>query len=230
MVSACYGLIVFIFALVWWFLSREARAESTTESAGITEIFVNLLKSRQVKIILIMGLLTFATIHGLSSWLPKILETSGLSPTVAGYTSSIPIAVGIPALLVIPHVVPPHLRGRIMALSSLLGAASVWAIVTTSGILFFTGLVLFGITSSAFMPLLILMLMDSREVGSRYMGSAGGLFFCVSEIGGFGGPLVMGALVDITETFLAGAVFLVCALVAIFFLTLLLRTQSSHTT
>jgi hypothetical protein len=61
------------------------------------------------------------------------------------------------------------------------------------------------------------------------MGSAGGLFFCVAEIGGFGGPMIIGALVDITSTFLAGAIFLASVLIAIFALALLLRAQSGHT-
>jgi MFS family permease len=79
------------------------------------------------------------------------------------------------------------------------------------------------------MPLMILLLMDSSEVEAKYMGSAGGLFFCVAEIGGFGGPLVLGALADITSTFMAGAVFLAGALIAIFALALLLRAQSGDT-
>jgi sugar phosphate permease len=225
-----YGLVAYVVALVWWFLTKEAKPASTIESAGIAEVFVNLIKLRKIQIILIMGLLTFTTNHCLSSWLPKILETSGLSPMAAGYAASIPIATGIPAILIIPHMVPPHLRGRIMALIALLAAAAILAIMTTSGVFFFAGLALFGITASSFMPLLILVLMDSPEVGSRYMGSAGGLFFCVAEIGGFSGSLIMGAFVDMTGTFLSGAIFLACALFAIFFMALLLRTQPSHTT
>ena len=49
--------------------------------------------------------------------------------------------------------------------------------------------------------------MDIPEIESRFLGTAGGLFFCVAEVGGFSGPLVMGALVDATGAFLAGACF-----------------------
>jgi cyanate permease len=225
-----YGLVVFMFAILWWFLAKETKQTSTTESAGIVEVFVNLLKLRKVQIILIMGLLAFATNHGLNNWLPRILETSGMSPTVAGYAASIPMAVGIPAILVIPHVTPPQLRGRIVALFALLAAAAVIAIVATSGVFFFAGLVLFGITGYSLMPLLILVLMDSPEIGSRYMGAAGGLFFCVAEIGGFSGPLIMGALVDITGTFMAGAIFLACMLFAIFSMAPLISSLKTHST
>jgi len=57
------------------------------------------------------------------------------------------------------------------------------------------------------------------------MGAAGGIFFCVAEIGGFAGPLLMGALVDMTGGFLAGTAFLVGLCLVIFAVTFLLRTQ-----
>ena len=51
------------------------------------------------------------------------------------------------------------------------------------------------------------------------MGSAGGMFFCIAEIGGFTGPLIMGLLVDITGTFFAGVILLSFLCVAISFMT-----------
>jgi cyanate permease len=143
LVFVYYGLVVFLITLLWWFLAREAKQTLTTKSDGIAAVFVNLLKLRKIQIILIMGFLAFATNHGLSSWLPRILETSGLSPTVAGYAASIPTAVGIPAILIIPHVTPPLLRGRIVALLALVATVAIIAIATTSGALFLAGLVLF---------------------------------------------------------------------------------------
>jgi cyanate permease len=43
------------------------------------------------------------------------------------------------------------------------------------------------------------------------------MFFCVAEIGGFTGPLLMGILVDVTGNFMAGALFLagLCAAIAV---------------
>ena len=39
-----------------------------------------------------------------------------------------------------------------------------------------------------------LILMESRGIGSRYIGSAAGLFFAAAEIGGFGGPALLGLM------------------------------------
>ena len=51
------------------------------------------------------------------------------------------------------------------------------------------------------------------------VGSAGGMFFCVAEIGGLTGPLAMGVLVDLTGTFLSGAIFIGSLCLAMFAMT-----------
>jgi cyanate permease len=73
---------------------------------------------------------------------------------------------------------------------------------------------------------MLLILMDTREVDSKDMGAAGGMFYCVAEIGGFTGPLMMGVLVDATGTFLAGTFFLAGLCIAISGMTRLLKTRT----
>jgi len=219
----CYGLLTFAVALLWWLLARDTKPTGDTERANMREVFVRLIKVRNVRVLLVAGLLSFAITHGFTNWLPKILESSGLSPTTAGFAASIPILAGIPAVLVIPRVVPLHLRGRCIALMALLAPVALLLSVTASALPLLVGLVLFGIVSSCLIPLLMLVLMETPEVGSRYMGSAGGIFFCVAEIGGFSGPLIMGTLVDMTGTFLAGAVFLASLSLVIFAVTFFLK-------
>ena len=58
------------------------------------------------------------------------------------------------------------------------------------------------------------------------MGSAGGMFFCIAEIGGFSGPFLIGALVDISGAFMTGAIFLVAVCIGIALLTFFLRNYS----
>ena len=87
------------------------------------------------------------------------------------------------------------------------------------------GLILYGVTSCTLVPLLTLILMDTPEVGSRYMGSAGGLFFCISEIGGFLSPMVVGVLVDWTGDFLVGGYVIMLLGLAIFILTFLIQDR-----
>ena len=218
-----YGLLVFGIALLWWFLARDIEPTEAKEGESIGRTFSRLIKIRNVRLILIMGLLSFAIMHGFTNWLPKIMESVGMSPTISGFVSSIPLIAGIPAVLVIPRLVPPRLRGRILAILAAVVTAALIVSVNTSGAPLFAGLVLFGISGSSLFPILMLILMDTPEIGEKHMGLAGGIFFCVAEIGGFSGPLVMGALADLTGSFFAGAFFLASLSLIIFVMTLLLK-------
>ena len=222
-----FSLVIFSIALLWWFLAREISTISPAENPGITETFAKLIKIRNVRIILMMGFLSFTISHGFGNWLPKILEAEGLSPISAGYIASVPIVSGIPALLFIPRMIPPRFRHHIVALSALLTILTLLLIVTTSGTLQFIGLILYGIAGSGFLPILTLILIDTPGVELRYMGSVGGLFFCIAEIGGFTGPFIMGFLVDFTATFLSGTIFFAALSLAILGLTFMLKTEAT---
>jgi MFS-type transporter involved in bile tolerance (Atg22 family) len=87
-------------------------------------------------------------------------------------------------------------------------------------------LVLYGIAACTLVPLLTLILMETPEVGIEHMGSAGGLFFCVSEIGGFMGPFVLGMLVDWTGGFLAGGYFVVALSLGILLMSFLVQKEA----
>jgi len=223
-----YALVAFTIALLWWFLARDVSlAAVSADNPGITETFIKLMRIRNVQIVLIMGLLSFAILHGFGIWLPKILEAKGLSPISAGFTASIPVVSGIPVLLSIPRVIPPRFRHRFVALAALLTIFTLLLTVITSGIIQIVGLILYGITGSGFLPILTLILMETPGVETRFMGSAGGLFFCIAEIGGFTGPLIMGFLIDLTGTFLAGTVFFAVLSLIILGLTFMLKTEAT---
>jgi cyanate permease len=220
-----YGALTFSAAFVWLLFARDVAESSASGNAGMFSLFGRLIKIRNVQVVLALGLLTFAIFHALSNWLPIILESRGLSPAFAGAAASLPLASGIPGLLIVPRLVPSQLRGRFLALSAGLTLASLFLVMTTSGGLQLAALILVGIIVSPFVPILTLILMDSPEVGSAYMGSAGGLFFCVSEIGGFAGPLIMGAIVDVTGGFWAATLFFAVLCLAFFALTFFLKTE-----
>ena len=106
-----------------------------------------------------------------------------------------------------------------MVVLSIGTAVNIVLVMQLSGVALLIGLATLGFISSPFMSLLLLILMDSHGVETRHMGSAGGMFFCVAEIGGFAGPFLMGILVDLTGSFMTGAVFLTILCIAIAALT-----------
>ncbi len=223
----CYGMLTFVIALLWVFLARESASKPVAGSASIVKVFKQLIEIRNVQILLIMALFSFAVNHGFSNWLPKIFEENGMSASQAGYAASIPIATGIPALLFIPSLFPARFRGRIIAIFALMTTISLVTVVKTSGTPLYIGLMVLGFVSSPFMPLMLLILMESPGVKTEYMGAAGGMFFCVAEIGGFTGPSLMGILMDVTGTFMAGTIFLAIFCFAIAIMTLFIKAEKS---
>ncbi|MBM2825314.1 MAG: transporter [Dehalococcoidales bacterium] len=220
-----YSLLPFAAALLWWWLARDIKTQAATGSVSIIKVFASLIRVRTVQLVLVMGFFFFAVTHGFNEWLPKLLETGGLPPTIAGFAASIPLFIGIPAVFVIPRLAAPHLRGRIIILTSLGMAIAMLVVTTQSGIPLVMGLGLYGLSFPSIMPILMLVLMDLSEVGSRYMGSAAGMFFCVAEIGGFAGPFLMGTIKDWTGGFIAGAAFLAVLALALSAMALFLKSK-----
>ena len=221
----CYGMLTFVTALLWLFLARASASKPAAVKASIIDVFKKLIAVRNVQILLIMALFAFAVSHGFSNWLPKIFEENGMSASQAGYAASIPIASGIPAILFIPSLIPPRFRGHMIAIFALLTTVSLVLVMKTSGTSLYMGLIVLGFVSSPFMPMMLLILMENPRVEKKYMGAAGGMFFCVAEIGGFSGPSLMGILVDITGAFMAGTIFLAVLCVAIAVMTLFIKDE-----
>lgn len=219
----CYGCFTIGVGILWGFMARKCSSPAPDGGPGIFTVFRRLFGVRNVQVLLLMALLSFAIGHGFSSWLPNILENSGMSASRAGFAASIPLATGIPAILLIPRFVPSRHRGFMIAIFGLLTMANLVLVMFISGTALYTALATLGFISAPFMSLMLLILMDTREVDSKDMGAAGGLFFCVAEIGGFAGPFMMGVLVDATGTFLSGTFFLAGLCIAISGLTFLLK-------
>jgi MFS transporter, CP family, cyanate transporter len=219
------GMIAFGFAMLWWFMAKEAEESFISDRSGAVEVLVALIKIHNVRIILISGLLSFAVMHGFSAWLPKILERSGMSSVWAGYAAAVPYLTSIPAVLIFPQMIPQRIRGRMIALFAV-SAGSAILLISATDLPVFLGLLIFGATGPSVFPLLVLELMETPAVGTRYLGSATGVFFCVAEIGGFFGPFTVGFLVDLTQSFLAGTGFLAMLGGIIFILMFLLKPHS----
>lgn len=202
------SLLTFFMAVLWGFLAREVKPAEDTASDGINKVFRSLISLRNIRLVLVMGFLSFAVGHGVADWLPKILEVSGLSPATAGLAAALPIWIGIPVIIVAPRLVPPHLRGRFISVFSLVVMVSIMIIVTASGVPLMIGLVAYGLFNSSILSLMVLILMDLPEVGSKHLGSAAGMFFCVAELGGVAGPFFVGVIKDWAGGFVAGAVLL----------------------
>lgn len=202
-----YAGIALASGLVWLAVSagggRRAadaglRAESGQSSLGV---FRDLVRIGPVRTVLLMGICIFFYNHGLGHWLPEILRSKGMDAAAAGYWASIPIAVSIAGALVVPRLAIPSRRIAILGALFLCAGVAALMIQVAAGPALVAGLVLQGMTRGSMTIIAVLVLMETREVDPRNVGSAGGLFFAASEIGGVLGPLSVGALSDVSGDF-----------------------------
>lgn len=223
-----FGVATFIIALIWLFGARDAGQGVSSTKMSIALVFSRLIKVSSIRIIFLGGLLAFCTSHGLTNWLPKLFESRGMAAAEAGFLASIPMFTGIFSVLFIPSLTLPRFRGKMIAMMAVANVVSILLLAMTSGTLMVAGLIVFGIAGFAVFPLLMLMLMETPEVKSSIIGLAVGVFFAIAEIGGFSGPLMIGALCDMTGSFLSGVVFLVILNLIIVGLAFQLKPSTFH--
>jgi cyanate permease len=208
-----YGAFGLAVTLIWILLGRRPHAPSykaleERESAKKKEkhdLIWKHLWHRNIWIIVVIGAASFLTNHALKNWLPSILELKGLSSVDAGYATSLLAISGIFGSLIIPKVSYRISSRKLMiALILFLSGVSILFISMEEIIIVLFGLFSTGFLMRAITPLLLLTLMEMSEVGTEHMGSVGGLYFSMGEIGGFLGPFMMGYIKDITGSFLFG--------------------------
>ena len=193
------------------------------------QVFKELFNLVPVRILLLMGIGVFIYNHALSNWMHEILMTHGADSVKAGYMSSVPTLIGIAGVLLIPRMAVSSIRTQILAMLFIFAGAAVLLLKSSNIPIILTGLVLKGITQGSMMAILLLILMEIPQVGARYTGSAGGMFFAAAEVGGVLGPLSLGFLYDTEKSFQSGLNMLsmVCLmlLVLAFILKLLLNKE-----
>lgn len=209
-------------ALAWFVLASlpAARAREAKPGGGRQqsqrEVILHLVGLKPVRLLLAMSVSIFAFNHGLNNWLPELLRHDGMTASQAGYWATIPTAVGIAGSLLIPRLATPSRRFVILAGLALFAAASTILLHAAPGPLLVVGLIAQGIARSSLMTVAMLALVETRGVGERHAGVAGGLFFSAAEVGGAGGPILLGALYDATGGFDAGLWLLTVLAVLLF--------------
>ena len=206
------GLLMSVMA-AWWLLAREAtpssdRPEEVSTRMPGRQVLRRLLGIGNVRTVLMLSVGTFLLNHGLGAWLPTVLQESGMSLSEAGQWTAAGTAAGVVGLLMMP--VLGRRGARVKSLSALFAvtAAANVGLVTLGGPALIAAVLLSNVTRGPMMPLLMLVLMETEGVGAAFMGAAAGLFFATAEIGGFGGPFLLGVLRDATGALTSGVLAL----------------------
>ncbi|HEV8016262.1 MAG TPA: MFS transporter [Stellaceae bacterium] len=209
-----YGFLALAAALGWTLISshaasraqeRQRRADKPAKQSGL---YLELLRAPAMRTVLYLAVGTFFFGHALNNWLPEILRFGGMEPARAGLWASIPVVIGIVGALVFPRLAIPERRMKILAA---LFVAQMLAplCIEWGGDALVPGLVFQGLARGTLSVVVVLVMMELREVDAGRMGAAAGMYFTAGEIGGVLGPLTIGTLYDATGGFSAALYFLV---------------------
>lgn len=194
-------------ACVWFAIASLPAARrhdppvSTAKPRPQKEVIGELVRLPAVRLLLAMSVAIFALNHGLNNWLPEILRVGGMTPVEAGYWATVPTLIGIFASLTIPRLATPERRHLVLGLLAA-GAVLACLLLWVAGQPALTiGLALQGIARSSLMTVAILTLVETKGVGEERAGTASGLFFSAAEVGGAGGPILLGLVYDATHSF-----------------------------
>ncbi len=200
-----------LIAVLWYVLAHDSpdttSKREVVKNASTTETFKEMMRSKDVWLVVTIGFAGFCVQHGLRNWLPAIYELNGLTQIEAGFLASIPQIFGMIGAISINRMVANMTSRKPAVLVVLaMGGIGTYLVATSVGAVLWVAIVIWGFCYGALLPLLMLVLMDMRDVGRERMGGAGGLYFTIGEIGGFGGPLLMGYIKDYWGSFLPGII------------------------
>ena len=187
-----------------------------------------LMRERSMQLVLLLAVAVFFVNHGLNNWMPKILEDGGVSASAAGFITAASYGAGAAGSLLLPHLGKDSNRIWLPVVTTACLAAAVAMLAVISGMAAAPFVALVGFFRFGLVGLSLMVLMRVPGTDSRNMGVASGLFFSAGEIGGFTGPLAVGAIADATGGFSASLLTLTCATLLQTYLLILIFKRSAR--
>ena len=208
-----------LWTLVAWRVpagTHETDDDGAFTRGSLTADLRAVLGHRDLRLLVLLGTMYLFVLHGVQGWLVTILETRGIDAGLAGTATSLVVVGQAAAVLVVPAVAERYGRTReaLVACGALAFVGVLGLVVETVVVPFVIAAVLLvGFGMGGLAPLIRAIPVDLDGIGPALTGTAVGLVFAVGEVGGFLGPVLIGALRDATGSFAPG--LLACALGAI---------------
>jgi MFS family permease len=211
-----YGIPCFLLGFLWIFTGRDKSVESGSAgkplpSKSLLYALKHVIKIREVWIIAFITTTYWGSSMGLTGYLPTYLKIIGWTPFLAD--SATTVMTGIASLGTIPVVL---ISDRIGARKGVLITSTIMMAVTVFALPFFKGtflwvlIIITGLTRTGVAALFNVMVIELKEVGSEYSGTAIGLTSTLGMVGAFLAPPIGNSL----EAFNSGYPFIFWACLA----------------
>jgi cyanate permease len=212
------GVAVLAFAAVWWaaILLAPDPPESAADEAQSFDLaslradFAAVFANRGMQLLVVVGSIYLLLTHGLQNWLATVLTARGVAPAVAATVTSVYVVSQAGGTVVLPPLSDRlgERRRMVMACAGIAAAGMAGLLVAGSALTGGLAVVAVGIGVGGLSPLVRMIPVELDGIGPSLTGTAVGLVFAVGEVGGFLGPFLVGALRDLTGSFLPGLAIL----------------------
>lgn len=188
------AVVLGVWLLIWWRAPRLP--EMTRARLPLLRSWGQLVRSRSVRHVLLIGTVTFFVMHSLNAWMVDGLSTqASISATAAGNWVAAGGFIGMGLIAVVAEVVRRLGRTRTFTTTWLLIIAGLSLVAVAPAFGPQVGVLITG-ARAMLVPLMIMTLMASPDVNLSNMGVANGLFFATAQIGATAGPFFTGIIAD----------------------------------
>jgi len=208
------GLGTLGIATVWaaaaWYVppgDHETEASGPLSLSSLAEDLRAVLGHRDLRLLVLLGTMYLFVLHGTQGWLVTVLETRGVDPAIAGRVTSLVVVGQVAGVLLVPVVAErlDRTRESLVVCGGLSCLGALGLLAEPRAVLLLAGpVVLVGFGMGGLSPLIRAIPVELEGIGPALTGTAVGLVFAVGEVGGFLGPVVIGALRDATGSFTPG--------------------------
>jgi cyanate permease len=209
------GVAALGYAVVWLAVVRivpiggedgTANGDRERASTSVRTDLRRVLSHRDLRLMVVLGIVYLALVHGLQGWLPTMLEARGLSADRAGQTTTLLVGAKVVGVLAIPTLADriDARRGAVIGCGGLAAVGVAGVIAGGATAVAALGIVIAGLGVGGLSPLIRAIPPNLDGIGPELTGVAVGLVFAVGEIGGFLGPVLVGTLHDLTGSYVPG--------------------------
>lgn len=207
------GLVAVVYGVGWLAVAwstgiddRTAEDESDFSFESVSRDLRLILSHRELQFVVVIGTMYLLVNHSVQGWLPTVLESRGLSPALAGQTTSLFVAAFAAGVLTVPAIADRYAarRAALLTCGSVVVLGGVGLLVGDVGVVMLAGVIATGVGAGGLSPLVRAITPELDGIGARLTGTAMGFIFAVGEIGGFLGPMLIGTFHQATGSYLPG--------------------------
>lgn len=219
-----YGVAPVIISMLWFLTVREPEklepSGKDTSPVSFHQALSNVIQIKEVWILGLIMLGEMGAFQGLSGYLPLYLREIGWTPASADSTLALLTGTGIVSTIPMA-LLSDRLGGRKKSLIPplFISAVSLALIPFARGSEILLLVTLIGIPQGGMMAILLTMVIELKEVGAKYAGTAMGLTYAITCLGNFLAPPIGNGLAEVNPSlpFIFWGALSAVALIGFFF-------------